>query len=136
MRIYNSLSFSGGIYIRYCPASGTTLWSRWSEVQECFVDDPAQSIRDADRLVCDLMLARGDPMSEFEHRGGGSFRELSARRNELAGGSHIALRHENRTATTEDLRYALYRDLFDELLEAHASAPREKSRCTTEQRKT
>ena len=76
-------------------------------------------------------------MSEFEHRGGGSFRELSARRNELAGGSHIALRRENRAATTEDLRYALvyYRDLFDELLEAHASAPREKSKCTTEQRK-
>jgi hypothetical protein len=38
----------------------------------------------------------------------------------------IAQRHEKGAASTEDLRQALvyYRDLFDDLLEAHVAGPR------------
>ena len=95
----------------------------WHNVQAHFVDDPAASIQEADRLVCDVMRARGYPMSEFEHRA----EDLSVDyphvvRNYRAAHT-IAQRHEKGEAGTEDLRQALvyYRDLFDELLDAHVA---------------
>src|ERR1700693_824250 len=39
---------------------------QWQNVQRDFVDDPASSIQRADVLVCDVMRARGYPMSNFE----------------------------------------------------------------------
>jgi hypothetical protein len=93
----------------------------WHDVQARFVDDPPGSIDDADRLVCDVMRSRGYPMSDFDHRA----EDLSVDhpyvvRNYRAA-HDIALRHEKGQASTEDLRQALvyYRDLFDDLLEAH-----------------
>jgi hypothetical protein len=95
---------------------------RWREVQTRFVDDPEASILDADGLVCDLMKARGYPMSEFESRA----EDLSVDhphvvRNYRAAHA-IALRREKGEVDTEDLRQALiyYRDLFDDLLETRA----------------
>jgi hypothetical protein len=94
---------------------------QWHDVQARFVDDPPGSIREADRLVCDVMMARGYPMSDFDRRA----EDLSVDhphviRNFRAAHA-IALKHERGQATTEELRKALvyYRDLFDELLEAH-----------------
>lgn len=103
---------------------------RWHDVQARFVDDPAISIEEADRLVSEVMRARGYPMSEFEHRA----EDLSVDhphviRNYRAAHA-IAVRHEQGQASTEDLRQALvyYRDLFDELLEARMAGPREHRR--------
>jgi hypothetical protein len=98
----------------------------WHDVQARFVDDPPASIDDADRLVCDVMRSRGYPMSDFDRRA----EDLSVDhpyviRNYRAA-HDIATRHEKGEASTEDLRKALvyYRDLFDDLLEAHAAGPR------------
>jgi hypothetical protein len=99
-------------------------------VQAHFVDDPAASIQEADRLVMDVMRARGYPMSEFEHRA----EDLSVDhphvvRNYRAAHA-IALQHETGQASTEDLRKALvyYRDLFDDLLEARMAGHKEHRR--------
>jgi hypothetical protein len=104
--------------------------NNWHELQARFVDDPSGSIEDADRLVCDVMKARGYPMSEFEHRA----EDLSVDhphvvRNYRAA-HQIAMRREQGQASTEDLRQGLvyYRDLFDELLEAHVAGHREQRR--------
>ena len=103
---------------------------QWHDVQLHFVDDPSASIQEADRLVCDVMRARGYPMSEFEHRA----EDLSVDhphvvRNYRAAHA-IALRQEEGKAGTEDLRQALvyYRDLFDELLEARMAGHQEHRR--------
>jgi hypothetical protein len=103
---------------------------QWHELQTRFVDDPSGSIEGADRLVCDVMRARGYPMSEFEHRA----EDLSVDhphvvRNYRAA-HQIAMRHEKGQASTEDLRQGLvyYRDLFDELLDAHVAGQRERRR--------
>src|SRR4051812_19144224 len=100
---------------------------QWHEVQARFVDNPSGSIEDADRLVCDVMKARGYPMSEFEHRA----EDLSVDhphvvRNYRAA-HDIAMRREQGQASTEDLRQGLvyYRDLFDELLEAQVAGRKE-----------
>jgi hypothetical protein len=103
---------------------------QWEEVQRGFVDDPPDSIRRADALVCDVMRARGYPMSEFEHRA----EDLSVDHPEVVQNfrvAHsIAQRHEKGQAGTEDLRKAMvfYRDLFDELLEAHPAGERRGNR--------
>ncbi|PWU10105.1 MAG: hypothetical protein C5B51_05105 [Terriglobia bacterium] len=100
---------------------------QWHLVQSRFVDDPAGSIREADRLVCDVMIARGYPMVEFERRA----EDLSVDHPQVVrnfrSAHAIAQRHEKGEASTEDLRQALvyYRDLFDELLEAHTMGARE-----------
>jgi hypothetical protein len=98
----------------------------WHNVQARFVDDPATSIRDADHLVMEVMRARGYPVADFEHRAEDlSVDHPQVVRNYRAAHA-IALRRESGQASTEDLRQALvyYRDLFDELLEAHTTGLR------------
>jgi hypothetical protein len=91
----------------------------WRRNQAHFVDNPASAIDEADRLVCDVMKARGYPMGEFERRA----EDLSVDhphvvRNYRAAHA-IADRQARGEADTEDLRRAMvfYRDLFAELLE-------------------
>jgi FtsZ-interacting cell division protein ZipA len=94
---------------------------QWHQTQSHFVDDPPGSIREADRLVIELMKTRGYPVADFEHRAADlSVDHPLVVRNYRAAHS-IALRLEEGGASTEDLRQALvyYRDLFDELLEVH-----------------
>jgi hypothetical protein len=40
----------------------------WADIQSGFVDDPVQSVRAADRLVVDIMKARGYPVEDFDRR--------------------------------------------------------------------
>jgi len=99
---------------------------QWHNVQSQFVDDPPGSIREADRLVCDLMVARGYPMSDFERRAEDLSVDYPVVVRNFRAAHAIALRHEKKEASTEDLRQALvyYRDLFDELLETHMAGSR------------
>ena len=97
----------------------------WHSVQSRFVDDPSGSIREADRLVIDLMQARGYPMADFERRAEDISVDYPHVVNNYRTGHTIALTDQNGRVSTEELRKAFvcYRDLFDELLEGHA-APR------------
>lgn len=96
----------------------------WNRVQARFVDDPPGSIQEADGLLNEVMNVRGYPMTEFDDRA----EDLSVDHPHVVrnyrSAHAIALRHDAGQASTEDLRQALvfYRDLFDELLEAHVAA--------------
>ena len=94
---------------------------QWQTVQRDFVDDPAASIGRADTLVCDVMRTRGYPMSDFEHRAEDISVDHPHVVQKFRAAHAIAGRHQRGEAGTEDLRQALvhYRDLFDDLLEAH-----------------
>ncbi|HET9399624.1 MAG TPA: hypothetical protein VFO34_01630 [Candidatus Acidoferrales bacterium] len=91
---------------------------RWRAVQAKFVDDPKGAVSDADRLINEVMNARGYPVSNFETAAA----DLSvnhARVVENYRAAHeIALRHSRGQASTEDLRQAMvyYRSLFEELV--------------------
>jgi hypothetical protein len=99
---------------------------RWHVTQTQFVDDPAHSIREADHLVCDLMLARGYPMLEFDNRAEDLSVDYPMVVKNYRAAHAIAELQEEGKASTEELRQALvyYRDLFDELLEAHVAGPK------------
>jgi hypothetical protein len=109
------------------PAEHDRFADQWREVQARFVDDPAGSIRAADRLVYDVMLARGYPMGDFEHRAEDISVDHPHVVRNYRSAHEIALSEKEGKASTEDLRQGLvyYRDLFDELIEVHAVEGRE-----------
>jgi hypothetical protein len=91
----------------------------WRADQARFVDDPAGSVAEADRLVQEVMKARGYPVVDFDQRAD----DISVDHPHIVmnyrAAHQIAVRHRTGQATTEDLRKALvyYRGLFDDLLE-------------------
>jgi hypothetical protein len=90
----------------------------WQSVQARFVDDPAGTLQEADRLTNDVMTARGYPMGEFEQRSS----DVSVDHPQVVANYRAAHdiyeRTDNGEANTEDQRQAMvhYRALFDELL--------------------
>jgi hypothetical protein len=96
----------------------------WTAVQSKFVDDPAQAIKDADRLIIEVMLVRNYPMARFEERAA----DISVNYPELVSNyraaHEIAQHNEQQAADTEELRQAMvhYRSLFNQLLETEQPA--------------
>ncbi len=100
----------------------------WQGLQERFVDEPADAVVEADRLVNIVMDARGYPMGDFDTQADlvSVDHPQVVENYRVAHGIHG--RAQARQASTEDLREALlrYRSLFDELLRAsddEAGAP-------------
>ena len=91
----------------------------WEKVQTRFVDDPSLAVNEADRLVKDLMQARGYPIADFEQRSA----DISVHHPNVV--SHyraardIAVSNRQGRSSTEDLRQGIvhYRALFEDLLE-------------------
>jgi hypothetical protein len=97
----------------------------WKEDQARFVDDPRAAVKEADRLVADLMQVRGYPVGNFDQQAA----DLSVAHphviDKYRTAHDIAQRDERGEANTEDLRNAMmhYRALFNDLLvEAPARA--------------
>lgn len=92
----------------------------WRRVQERFVDDPSGSVTEADRLVGEVMHARGYPVGDFERRVEDISVDHAGVVMNYRAAREIAEAHARGQATTEDLRQAMvhYRALFDDLLEA------------------
>ncbi|HEX8939018.1 MAG TPA: hypothetical protein VF763_02555 [Candidatus Limnocylindrales bacterium] len=91
---------------------------RWRAVQTRFVDDPGVALADADRLVGEVMAARGYPMADFEQRAADVSVDHPAVVEQYRAAHAIAQRQAAGQASTEDLRQGMvhYRSLFDELL--------------------
>ena len=98
---------------------------RWRVVQAHFVDDPATSLRDADKLVGDTMTARGYPMATWDQRAS----DVSVDHPEVVANyraGHDISAMQAGKATTEQLRQAMvhYRTLFEELLAPETAGAR------------
>jgi hypothetical protein len=92
----------------------------WRQAQEHFVDEPAEAVEEADRLIQLVMRERGYPVDDFEQRAA----DVSVDHPEVVANyraAHgISVANDRGKASTEDLRTAMvhYRSLFAELLEA------------------
>jgi hypothetical protein len=87
----------------------------WARLQERFVDDPGDTVLDADELVHAVMRDRGYPTDGFEQQAA----DLSVEHGAVVGHYRDANRISGRTdATTEDLRQALvhFRTIFRALV--------------------
>lgn len=91
----------------------------WKEVQAKFVDDPAGTVGAADRLVSEVMLARGYPMDDFERRASDvSVDHPNVVENYRAAHAIFRSTEQGKAQTEELLRaFVHYRSLFAELLE-------------------
>ena len=94
-----------------------------------FVDDPNGAVVAADRLVTEVMTARGYPIEDFEKRAA----DLSVQHPRVVENYRtargLAMRRERGEAATEELRQAVvnYRALFDDLLATEQGAFRRAS---------
>jgi hypothetical protein len=88
---------------------------QWAGIQERFVDEPADSLREADELVHAVMRERGYPTDGFEQQAA----DLSVEHGAVVGNYRDAYRLRDRDdASTEDMRQALvhYRTTFRSLV--------------------
>ena len=101
------------------PAQRDGFIEAWRTTQARFVDAPAEAIRDADRLVSEVMQARGYPVGDFEQRAADVSVDHPIVVENYRAARAIALANERGQAGTEDLRQAIvhYRALFEDLLE-------------------
>ncbi len=114
------------------PEDKTRFGEAWNVLQTRFVDNPRGVVVEADRLVRDLMVRRGYPMADFEHRAADISVDHPTVVEAYRSARAIAVRDQQGQATTEELRKAVvhYRTLFDELLEIRN--PRKSSTVKTE----
>ena len=108
-----------GFAIRPLVASDRERYiASWHKVQSEFVDDPKNSVTQADQLLGDVMSTRGYSVSEFEQRSADISVDHPLVVENYRAAHEIAMRHASGQATTEDLRQAMihYRKLFDELV--------------------
>jgi hypothetical protein len=100
---------------------------QWAFVQRKFVDDPKGAVIESDRLVTEVMNARGYPMSEFNQRADDISVNYPHAVGNYRAAHDIVLRHGRGQSSTEDLRKAMvhFRSLFDELLGKSGAAHKE-----------
>jgi hypothetical protein len=101
------------------PSALSEFSTRWHQVQTGFVDNPATAVGVADRLVTEVMRARGYPVDNFDQRAA----DISVDHPQIvenyrtAHGIHLA--QQRGDVNTEQQREAFvhYRALFEKLLE-------------------
>ena len=96
----------------------------WRGDQARFVDDPSSAVVEADRLVGEVMAARGYPIDDFEQRTADISVDYPQVVENYRAAHRIAVRRERGDVDTEDLRRAMrhYRALFEALLETDIAA--------------
>ncbi len=116
------------------PDDAARFAREWRNVQALFVDDPKAAITSADRLVGEVMHARGYPVGDFEQR----VEDISVDHPDVVrnyrAAHDIAQDHARGRASTEDLRQAMvhYRALFNDLLGSQPAEPHVKQPVLTE----
>lgn len=105
--------------LRPLPPAETQRYSdRWQSTQASFVDQPAQTLGEADRLVNQVMRAWGYPMENFEQRAAEISLDHPALVRNYRGARAILQKSRRQEAGIDDLRQAMihYRALFEDLL--------------------
>ncbi len=92
----------------------------WIEIQAGFVDKPHDSVEAADRLITEVLVARGFPVADFDQRAADISVLYPNFVSNYRQAHSIAQKGRVDRASTEDLRQAMvrYRSLFKELLGA------------------
>ena len=109
--------------LRPLSAQEQTRFAReWAATQGRFVDDPKGAVADGNRLVKELMQARGYPVADFDARYESLTVDHTAVAQHYRAGHDIALSALEGKATTEELRQAMihYEALFGDLAEEEA----------------
>jgi hypothetical protein len=98
--------------------------SDWTAIQAKFVDEPGQSIINADHLIMEVLQLLNYPISDFEQRAADVSVVYPEVVSNYRAAHAIAIKSEQKLANTEELRKAMihYRSLFTELLGKESEA--------------
>jgi FtsZ-interacting cell division protein ZipA len=109
------------------PAQRERFSAEWQRVQAEFVDNPENSIRDADILLQEVMRTRGYPVENFDQVAADVSVDHPTVVQHFRTAHDIARRHSKGEGNTEDLRNAMinYRALFDELVAVSPTTDKE-----------
>jgi hypothetical protein len=90
----------------------------WQGIQRDFVDEPLSSLQKADRLIREVMKARGYPVEDFEQRVADISVDYPELVSDYRGMHNIAIKEAPDSATTEQIRQAMLhgRALFENLI--------------------
>jgi hypothetical protein len=91
---------------------------RWRAVQTGFVDDPADALSEADRLVIEVMRMRGYPVDDFDRRAANISVDHPTVVEDYRAAHAVSHARPGEQVGTEARRHAFvhYRSLFDTLL--------------------
>jgi len=105
------------------PADRDRYAESWRKAQLRFLDEPETAVVEADRLVGEVMRARGYPVDDFEQQAADLSVDHPIVVQNYRAGHEIATRHATGQASTEDLRQGMihYRALVEELLGLEAT---------------
>jgi len=97
----------------------------WEQQQAYFVDQPREAVRNADKLLTEVMKVRGYPVADFEQRAADVSVDHPVVVENYRVAHRIALEDSEHPATTEQLREAMihYRALFADLLHDGGNYP-------------
>lgn len=100
------------------PESRERYAGAWREIQVRFLDEPAQSVGEADELVTRLIAERGYPTEDYDDQLATLSVEHANTLGHYRDAHDIHLLNQRGEASTEQLRQALvhYRTLFADLL--------------------
>ena len=90
----------------------------WQSTQSEFVDEPHTSLQKADRLIREVMKARGYPVEDFEQRAADISVDYPDLVTDYRGLHRIAVKEADDEVSTEEMRQAMVhgRALFEELV--------------------
>lgn len=98
---------------------GKHYMEEWAATQARFVDNPGDAVNQADRLVTEVLQARGYPAGNFEARADAVSVDHPKVVVEYRAAHDAAERNQRGDASTDDLRSAMtqYRAIFTELID-------------------
>ena len=99
--------------------------AQWQDVQDRFVEAPAEAVEQAQTLVEAVMRERGYPVTNYEQTVADLSVEHARVLDRFCSAHAISERAASGKSSTEDLRTAMlyYRELFDQLLAAPEGQP-------------
>lgn len=102
------------------PEARDRYLEEWTALQSRFVDDPGSAIRDADRIIQNVMRDRGYPADDFARTTEDLSVEHAGLLDKYRMAHRVSVASANGEATTEEMRQAViaYRDLFERLVAA------------------
>jgi len=95
----------------------------WQKTQTEFVDEPLTALQKADRLIQDVMKARGYPVEDFEQRAADISVDYPELVTDYRGLHLIAVKEKDEEVGTEEMRQAMVhgRALFENLISQESS---------------
>jgi hypothetical protein len=90
----------------------------WQKTQTEFVDEPLSALQKADRLIREVMKAKGYPVEDFEQRAADISVDYPELVTDYRGMHLIAVKEQEDKVSTEEMRQAMVhgRTLFENLI--------------------